>query len=938
MRPDAIDDNVRFHRPAGRVALAILVVVAIVGAAPAARSTPAGAVVGPRGAAVQPAPASTGPSRLARTLRRRLPEIDLDHVVVRFRALPPDISSRLAHAGARIARSVPGTPWTELATPNGSARQARVELARDPAIAQVAFSYIRHTLTIPNDPQWATTQSSYLAPLRLDRTWDIAKGSDITVAVVDTGVDRTHPDLVGGLVDGHNVVDPNRPPDDDNGHGTMVTGIVAARTNNQRGVVGIAPGAKVMPIKVLDANGSGTDTDIAIGIDWARTHHVNVINLSLGGSFDDPMLAAAVQNAIAANIVVVAAAGNDGAETIGFPASYPGVLAVSATSHTGALTSFSSYGWRIDVAAPGLDITSTAFDGSYATESGTSFSSPIVAGVAALVRAKHPTWTQAQVAAQIRDTARDFGLPGVDPAFGHGIVDPLGAVGGPPAAPHPSARSGADEPNDTPADASVLAVGAAHSGTIAPETDEDWYRVSFASAGWYSVHVAGGPPSFDHQMDPVVELYKPDLSFTASQTLTGGDLAFEISVTGEYFLRVRNLNGSTAPYTISVITTATKPPTFATPIDLDFGFPAGSVGVADVNGDNRKDMLVAFGHSSPLGDTLVVFSQTADRSLALSAALPTDVMAGGGMTTGDLDGDGHADIALPVNNGIDVFTHVGPTSSPVFIPLAGVKQLAIADVDGDSHNDIVAVGTFGARVYWGPGPTYSTFASIPPTSPPPTSVAVGNLTGHSPNGLLDVATSPGVQIYGQTGLRTFDPSGVTYTVPGGADVAVGDVTTDTRDDVVASRPASAVVARLVQNGTGGLVAAADAPVASAPRPVAIADIDNDGANDIVVLHDSAPPGSSASVGWLRQSSPGVFAPEETFPIADFAPGYDAKALAVGDVEGDGRDDLVVATSFGLSLLVQNSGVLPTLAPAWITDAFPQSMATNVVASVHPTIT
>jgi len=266
-----------------------------------------------------------------------------------------------------------------------------------------------------------------------------------------------------------------------------------------------------------------------------------------------------------------------------------------------------------------------------------------------------------------------------------------------------------------------------------------------------------GPPSFDHQMDPVVELYKPDLSFTASQVLTGGDLAVNISATGDYFVRVRNLNGSTAPYTISVTTTGT-PPTFAAPLDLDFGFPAGSVGVADVNGDNRKDMLVAFGHSSPLGDTLVVFSQTADRSLALSAALPTDVMAGGGMTTGDLDGDGHADIALPVNNGIDVFTHVGPTSSPVFIPLAGVKQLAIADVDGDSHNDIVAVGTFGARVYWGPGPAYSTFTSL-------TTDTRGNVrrgresTGHSPNGLLDVATSPGVQIYGQTGLRTFDPSG-----------------------------------------------------------------------------------------------------------------------------------------------------------------------------------
>ncbi len=179
-----------------------------------------------------------------------------------------------------------------------------------------------------------------------------------------------------------------------------MTGIVAAKTNNARGVVGIAPLAKVMPVKVLDSTGSGSDANIAVGIDWARTHGAKVINLSLGGTFDDPVLADAVANAITSGIVVVAAAGNDGTDTVGFPASYPGVIAVGATDHTGALTSFSSYGPRIDVVAPGLDITSTALGSTeaYAADSGTSFSSPIVAGVAALMRGKHPAWTQAQVA------------------------------------------------------------------------------------------------------------------------------------------------------------------------------------------------------------------------------------------------------------------------------------------------------------------------------------------------------------------------------------------------------------------------------------------------------------------------------------------------------------------------------------------------------------
>ncbi len=195
-----------------------------------------------------------------------------------------------------------------------------------------------------------------------------------------------------------------------------------------------------------------------------------------------------------------------------------------------------------------------------------------------------------------------------------------------------------------------------------------------------------------------------------------------------------------------------------------------------------------------------------------------------------------------------------------------------------------------------------------------------------------------MKVIRQTAARTFG-AGATHTVSGGADLAVGDVTTDGRDDIVTSRPAAAALSMLDQNGTGGLVAAPDATVAAVPRPIAIADIDHDAANDIVVLHDSVPSTSTpASVGWLRQAAPGVFDAETTFSIGDFAENYDAKALAVGDVEGDGRDDVVVATSFGVSLLVQNSGVLPTLAPAWVTDVFPQSLATNVAAGVNPAIT
>ena len=128
---------------------------------------------------------------------------------------------------------------------------------------------------------------------------------------------------------------------------------------------------------------------------------------------------------------------------------------------------------------------------------------------------------------------------------------------------------------------------------------------------------------------------------------------------------------------------------------------------------------------------------------------------------------------------------------------------------------------------------------------------------------------------------------------------------------------------------------------SNPHPVAIADVDGDGANDIVVLHDfvdSGPFAPPASVGWFRQTAPGVFAAEETLPIDDFTANHDSRALAVGDLEGDGAPDILVATDVGISIVVRNSGVLPSLGAAWIVDALPRSLATNVAPGVDPSLT
>ncbi len=943
MQPGSFGTRAAVIAMVAMVAMGLFVAAPVSAApAPAARlATPAGIA---SAAPSSSAPAfSVTPSSAAGALKRQLSDIDLDHVEVRLRALPANINDRLARAGAHIARSVAGTSWTELSTPHRGARAARAKLLRDPTIAQVGFSYISHALTLPNDPQWAARQSGYLSPLHLDRAWDISKGSGVIVAVIDTGTDLDHPDLAGQLVAGRNVLNPGVGPQDDNGHGTLVSGIVAARTNNARGVVGVAPAAKVMPIKVLDSSGSGSDANIAVGIDWATTHGAKVINLSLGGTFDDPVLSNAISNAIVHNVVVVAAAGNDGSDTVGFPASYAGVLAVSATDHAGALTSFSSYGPRVDVAAPGLDITSTALGSSeaYAGDSGTSFSSPIVAGVAALVRAQHPTWTQSQVSTQIRNTARDVGLPGVDPAFGHGIVDPLGAVGGPAVAPHPSLRVGVDEPNDTPAQATTLTIGPTHSAQIAPETDQDWYRVHFTTTGWYSIHVPAGAPSLDHQIAPAVELYHSDHSFASSQELAGGDLVADISVVGDYFVQVRNGNGSSAPYTIKVSSTTT-PPRFATSLDIDFQTTAKSVGIADVDGDGRKDALVAFGLTSGFPDTLAIFGQTPTRSLSLLAALPTDDATGGGLATGDLDGDTHADVVMPVNLGFDIFTNISQATVRDLVQLPGTTSVAIADVDHDGHGDVVASGSFGTKVLWGPfddsNPSATTPAAtttVTPAVPQSASTAVGNVTDHVDN-LLDVVTCCS-RAYRQTAARTF-AAAIPLTSANGSDVAVGDLDADSKADVATSvRAASGVVARQIGDGAGGFSAGTPLTVGSDPQSVAITDIDGDGLNDIEMLHDFAPGNPVATLGWRRQTAPGVFAAEQTFSTDDFSPSFDPKALAVGDLDGDGANDALVATGFGISILVQNSGLLPSLDTAWVLDSQPASLATNVSAAVDPTV-
>src|SRR6478735_949633 len=346
---------------------------------------------------------------LAAALRvKRLPRVsagpgatrrhDPHTVLVRFKPSASTTSRARAvkHRGASLGRALPGTGFVTVRT-TGAADELASRLSTDPTVAEVSLDYVREAAATPNDPAYGGGFQDYLKTVRMPGAWDRSKGSlGTVVAVLDSGVDGRHPDLAGRTVAGWNAITgvglPAGASSDDLNHGTMVAGIIAAATNNGQGVAGVAWNARIMPVKVLDSTGQGSDTDLIEGITWAVGHGARIINLSLAGDVDNPALHTAIRNAVAKGVVVVAAAGNTGAGAPEYPAAYPEVIAVAATDTAGAVTDFSTHGSWVDVAAPGFDIVSTgrrdAAGNLYYSGDGTSFSAPIVSGVVALLRTK----------------------------------------------------------------------------------------------------------------------------------------------------------------------------------------------------------------------------------------------------------------------------------------------------------------------------------------------------------------------------------------------------------------------------------------------------------------------------------------------------------------------------------------------------------------------
>ena len=310
-------------------------------------------------------------------------------------------SAARAHAPAAAGRATAHVADAEL-KPTGKVRRVAKHSRRTVKVPRRARKVVRRAAkprkpvqparpvaspsepAAPNDPLWRDSWA--LAKANAPAAWRFTTGrSETVVAVLDTGVDRGHPDLQGAFVAGYDVVNRDEDPSDDHGHGTMVAGVIAARSNNELGVTSACWHCSLMPVKVIGADGTGNAGAVAEGIVWAADHGAHVINLSFTMNGSDDGVAAAIELARSRGVVIVAAAGNNGTADPTYPAAYPGVVSVAGTDPADGRYSWSSYGGWVSLAAPGCNLT-TAPGATYGEFCGTSSATAFVSGFAGLVR------------------------------------------------------------------------------------------------------------------------------------------------------------------------------------------------------------------------------------------------------------------------------------------------------------------------------------------------------------------------------------------------------------------------------------------------------------------------------------------------------------------------------------------------------------------------
>jgi subtilisin family serine protease len=337
----------------------------------------------------------------------------------------------LHSAGAEVAGVRSGFIVATAATGDEATDRLMAKAAGQPGVRYVEPSYYVRACYLPNDPEFLRRQWDKWV-MYADEAWDITTGSaGVRVAIADNGADYTHPDLAAGFVTGDlgydfvsNDADP-RPDDPSNPqafHGTHVAGIIGAGINDGRGIAGWSR-SQLLAVRVLNDSGSGFTDDLAEGIRWAVDHNCKVVNMSLTASSAPTAVVDACNYAVNNNVLLVAASGNEGSGSIGYPANLSTVVAVGSLGQDSRIATYSNFGPAQEVIAPGSVVYSTAPNGNYAIASGTSMAAPQVTGVAALMYAANAGLTAARARALLAAGAIDMGTPGRDIYHGYGLLN-----------------------------------------------------------------------------------------------------------------------------------------------------------------------------------------------------------------------------------------------------------------------------------------------------------------------------------------------------------------------------------------------------------------------------------------------------------------------------------------------------------------------------------
>lgn len=339
-----------------------------------------------------------------------------------------DLESVYNGHGGRKIRTLSQIRVHQIQVPERSLEAIEAALRKNPKVAFVEKNFVAEANLVPNDPSFSNQW--HLPKVSAPAAWDLTTGSSsITVAVIDSGVDPSHPDLSNKLVPGYNFLGGSTSDTHDvYGHGTAVAGVIGADTNSGIGVAGLGWNTTIMPLVVVNSSNVATYADIASAINYAADHKAKVINMSLGGTSYSSTLQSAVDYAWSKGLVVVAAAGNNSSSAGFYPAALNNVVAVSATDNNDNLAGFSNFGNWIAVSAPGTYIYTTNNGGGYGNWQGTSFSSPQVAAVAALLFAENASLSNQQVVDLIKSNSDDLGTAGFDTSFGWGRLNAYRAV------------------------------------------------------------------------------------------------------------------------------------------------------------------------------------------------------------------------------------------------------------------------------------------------------------------------------------------------------------------------------------------------------------------------------------------------------------------------------------------------------------------------------